>query len=308
MPIAITARVRSVHADRPQGTALRVVPILGVSQSEPDYRLLNADTLASVHITEVSEGGSVPTLKVKNDLDTRLFLIDGQELIGAKQNRILNTDVLVPANAELKIPVSCVEQSRWHYRSRAFAPGKSASHSLRKSKHASVMNELKAGGGHSSDQGQVWQEVAACLRSHACASPTMALSDVYAKRDQEFQSFRSNLTMPADAVGLAVFHGSKLRGIDVFDRASTLESFWSTLLDSYAMDFLGQPPDVQAQPAEADLAQINAALTRSAEAKWESFDPPGEGKDYRMADDGLSGSALVWDERVVVHLQLFPRV
>src|SRR5690349_11920635 len=132
MPVAITDRVRSVHADRPQGTALRVVPILGVSQTEPHYRLLNSDTLPKVQITEVSEGGSVPTLMVKNGLDTRLFLIDGQELVGAKQNRILNTDVLVPAQTELKIPVSCVEQSRWSYRGRAFAPGKSASHYLRK--------------------------------------------------------------------------------------------------------------------------------------------------------------------------------
>src|SRR5687768_5463792 len=138
MPVAITNRIRSVHADRPQGAALRVVPILGVSQTEPDYRLLSPDTLASVKITEVSEGGSVPTLKVKNELPTRLLLIDGQELIGAKQNRILNTDVLVPAQNELTIPVSCVEQNRWGYRTRAFAPGKSASHKIRSSKIARV--------------------------------------------------------------------------------------------------------------------------------------------------------------------------
>ena len=307
MPAAISNRVRSVHADRPQGAALRIVPIVGVSQDEPEYRLLSADTLPAVKITEVSEGGSVPTLKVENELPTRLFLIDGQELVGAKQNRILNTDVLVPAKSELTIPVSCVEQNRWAYRSRAFAPGKSASHKIREAKSARVHRALKASGQHNADQGKVWEEVEESLTASHCASPTMALSDAYAKRDAEFASFRANLKLPAEAVGLAVFHGSKLRGIDVFDRATTLEAFWSTLLDSYAMDFLGQPPDVEQQPAEADLAEISSALTRAAEAEWEAFAPPGEGKDWRMSDEKLSGSALVWEERVVVHLQLFPR-
>lgn len=48
------------------------------------------------------------------------FLLDGEELVGAKQNRILNLSILVPGQTSLEIPVSCVEQSRWSrlYRSR----------------------------------------------------------------------------------------------------------------------------------------------------------------------------------------------
>ncbi len=74
-------------------------------------------------ITEVTEAGTVPFLNVANDADHPLLLLDGAELIGAKQNRILNTTVLVPAHAELTIPVSCVEQGRWGYRGRRFTPG-----------------------------------------------------------------------------------------------------------------------------------------------------------------------------------------
>ena len=50
-------------------------------------------------------------------------MLDGEELIGAKQNRILNTTVLVAAHTEVTIPVSCVEQGRWGYRGRQFRPG-----------------------------------------------------------------------------------------------------------------------------------------------------------------------------------------
>src|ERR1700730_11677852 len=72
------------------------------------------------HGGEVSEAGSVLFLKVVNGADRQLLLLDGEELLGAKQNRILNTTVLVDAHTEVIIPVSCVEQGRWGYRGRQF--------------------------------------------------------------------------------------------------------------------------------------------------------------------------------------------
>ena len=55
----------------------------------------------------------MPELVVENPLDERVLLYDGEELVGAKQNRILNVSVLVEAKSTLTIPVSCVEQGRW---------------------------------------------------------------------------------------------------------------------------------------------------------------------------------------------------
>jgi hypothetical protein len=43
-------------------------------------------------------------------------LLDGEELIGAKQNRALNLTILAPAKQVIVIPVSCVEAGRWHLR------------------------------------------------------------------------------------------------------------------------------------------------------------------------------------------------
>ena len=68
-------------------------------------------------ITEVDAAGSVPELIAFNPLDTPVLLYDGEELLGAKQNRILNVTVLVAPKSETKIPVSCVEQGRRHARS-----------------------------------------------------------------------------------------------------------------------------------------------------------------------------------------------
>src|SRR3989304_10103531 len=58
-------------------------------------------------ITEVNESGSVSELKVKNDADMALLLLDGEEITGAKQDRILNTTILVAPHSVTIIPVSC---------------------------------------------------------------------------------------------------------------------------------------------------------------------------------------------------------
>jgi hypothetical protein len=307
MPEAITHRARSVSPDHSQGQKLKFVPILGRSHDQPQYELLRQETLSFVQVTEISQSGSVPELQVENKLDVRVFLMDGQELVGAKQNRILNTDVLVPARSTLKIPVSCVEQGRWRHVSPTFSSGKSASHRIRAAKLARVHQNLNASGRHDADQGAVWNEVAESLEASGASSPTSALSDAYLKRDDDLREFRISLQLPTEAVGVAVFHGGKFQGFDLFDRHSTLQYFWESLVDSYAIDLLAAPVD-PAQPASDEGQVIRAVLDRAIAGKWESFNPPGDGKEWRMEESDLAAASLVWNDEVVVHLQVFPKV
>lgn len=310
---ALADRAHKLRPDRPQGGSLRVVPILGPNHEEPAYDVLRPETLNLVSITEVSDAGSVPRLRVNNGLDCRLYLMDGQELVGAKQNRILNTDVLVPGKSSLDIPVSCVEQGRWRSVSPTFSPGKAASHRTRSGKMERVYASLKARKTFDANQGAVWQEVEAALFDAGAEeeSSTRALADAYAKRQGEMQTFRSSLALPATAVGVAVFHGRRFKGLDLFDRHATLQAFWASLVDSYAIDFLDAPVDLASPTTDAtaspDDAEVRSLLQRAAAANWEPFDSPGEGKDWRLVDGDLSGAALLWEDRVVLHVQLYPR-
>lgn len=90
-------------------------------QAGPDWLTL-AEAGDRVRTTEVDDEGSVPELRVANLGDLPLLLLDGEQLVGAKQNRILNMTVLVAAHSEVTIPVSCVEQGRWRYQDRRSAP------------------------------------------------------------------------------------------------------------------------------------------------------------------------------------------
>src|SRR5512143_3552797 len=83
---------------------MTLIPLLAPDAGAPDYMILE-EALAQgvVEITEVSQGGSVPDLKLINKSMSKLLVVDGEELIGAKQNRIVNATFLIAGQTEIII-------------------------------------------------------------------------------------------------------------------------------------------------------------------------------------------------------------
>jgi ARG and Rhodanese-Phosphatase-superfamily-associated Protein domain len=164
-----------VHVGDPVShEALTVFPLFDGAGGNADY-LLSDEALAAgaVTVEELTEGGSVPTLVVNNPTDSLVLFLEGEELRGAKQNRVLNTSVLAGARAKTAIPVSCVEQGRWRYTSASFGHG--GTHSSPKQRHVlkeSVSRSAKEGRGHGSDQGGVWKEVGRQMEALGVSSVT----------------------------------------------------------------------------------------------------------------------------------------
>jgi hypothetical protein len=95
--------------------------VIRCSHGHPDPGWLTlAEAGLAVTIEEVNEAGAVPTLRLTSTADRPVLLLDGEELIGAKQNRVLNTTVLVAAGARLETS-PCRASSRAAGRTRAGA-------------------------------------------------------------------------------------------------------------------------------------------------------------------------------------------
>jgi len=101
---------------------LAVFPLLSGYAADLEYITLDETwTEDLIEVMEKDEAGSVPELKVLNKSPNMVLILDGEELVGAKQSRIVNTTILVQGKSTTVIPVSCVEQGRWAYESRAFS-------------------------------------------------------------------------------------------------------------------------------------------------------------------------------------------
>jgi hypothetical protein len=278
--------------------ALVVFPLYSTGDGGVEYLLSDeAIRAGSVTVEEISEGGSVPNLLVNNAGDARVLFLEGEELRGAKQNRVLNTSVLVAAHSKTTIPVSCVEQGRWRYRSRHFSSeGSHSSSKLRRHLKESVTFSLKSGRGHTSDQGAVWREVGRQMHALGTSSETAAMSDTYARYEERQREFKERLKYVEGATGVAVAVGAQVVAVDVFDKPETCRKVWDRLLTGVVMDALESAPAEQV----ARAADVEGLLKQLRESAWEPVPAVGEGQELRSdAIPATHASSLLFGAAVL---------
>ena len=273
-----------------------------------DYATLD-EGLASgeVVVTEISEHGSVPELRVVNRGRKPLLVVDGEELVGAKQNRIVNLTILVPAESELTIPVSCVEAGRWRHRSRTFASAPRTQYASGRAKRmAQVTDSMQMSGRYRSDQAEVWSHIAEKSARLRTPSPTGAMEAIFTGHAPFIDSCVAALK-PSDAqIGALFVVGGRVVGFDLFDREATLRKLLPKLVQGVAVDALDSNPDsgdtsIEGIPLRSLCEQFVAAV---GQAPTHSAQAIGLGQDVRLTAQGLTGAALVVSEQVI-HLSAF---
>jgi len=272
----------------------------------PAYLMLvEALSLEGFKITEVSEGGSVPNLRVINETPHHVLLFDGEELKGAKQNRILNTTILIAAGTSLDVPVSCTERGRWSYDSPGFhASGSMAYAELRKRKSAAVMESLEVNQVHLSNQSEVWSEIEQLHFSAKTAdsSKTRAMKDAYEHRQREIDEFTRDVPLSDGQCGLLAVIGDRVEGIDLLSLPEAYGKLHRRLVESHAMDFLVRKQGKSRKPLDPEAPA--RFLAEAAKAHESQHPTPGLGRDHRLRFRYGHGAALRVDD-TIVHLALF---
>jgi hypothetical protein len=256
----------------------------------------------SARITEVSESGSIPTLAFENLANTPVLVIDGEELLGARQNRIANLTVLVPGNQSLPLPVSCVERGRWSYRSREFAESSDVMYrEARARKARAVSSNLLAHGSRASDQGAVWADIDALSSKLGYNSPTAAMHDVSQSHRALIDGYVRGIEVADDQVGAIFAINGLAAGIELFDSSGTLRTYLPKVLRSYALDAIANQTS---QPVTTKSDEADRFLDSILELDAQSFPAIGLGEDLRLNSPTISGGALAHDGRVI-HLAAF---
>jgi len=253
-------------------------------------------------VTEVNAGGSVPDLKVVNNADSSILLLDGEELKGAKQNRVLNASVLMDAHSETIIPVSCTEAGRWAYTSDTFkASGNVMSRNLRANRTRSVSASLDRTQQYRSDQSAVWRDIDHLAEAAAVESPTRAMADIYAAKEKELDDCLDAFSHVPNQKGLIVFVNGKVMGFDLISRAAAYEVLHHKLVKSYVMDALLQKTNGR---RKAKLDDARAFVKEAQSCSEKRYKSTGLGWDYRFDGGAIVGSSLEHDS-TVVHAAFF---
>ncbi len=283
--------------------SLTMFPVRTGSESGVAYLSL-AEAMGSglARVSEVSEGGSVPNLLLENSASLPVLIVDGEELVGAKQNRVANLTILVPAKTTTKIPVSCVEAGRWKYSRKGFAASDRVHFSTGRAARArSVSVSLCRDRGPVSDQGRVWRDISAKAARMQAPSPTNAMAAIFEHNHRHLGAYVDALSVNGDHCGGIFAIASTVAGLDIFDEPSTFRAMLPKLVRSYAVDAMEHTGrngrGCSKKTAKTFLGELGAADEKS-------YPAVGLGKAVRLTGPGLVGGALVVEGQLV-HLAAF---
>ena len=247
---------------------------------------------------------SVQALRVRNPGDKPVLVVEGEHFLGGKQDRALNATVLVPALADLDIPVSCLEQGRWGRRRAWNRNAAFAAAPLRATKNAGVAESMRRCASRDGNQTAVWRKVDDLLSRRSVHSSTAAAADVkQAAHLQEpsrvavVEKLVACGPLPGQC-GIIVVQGHWVMAMDLFGAPHLLAAHWGALIRSYLLE----SPVAKGSPSAARVLKIVRSCA-SAQAAQETAGV-GLGVEHRVADEGLTGHALTLNG-AIVHAAFF---
>jgi hypothetical protein len=260
---------------------------------DPIARYLTLDEALprGLRITETSAAGTVPELALHNPLEEDVLLYDGEELVGAKQNRILNVTVLCAAKTKLTIPVSCVEEGRWHDVSASFAAAPHGAHpELRRRKAEALAAQPLARG---IAQGDVWDSVRDKAVRMGVHSPTHANADAFDRFRRDIAALEKVFPAQPGQCG-AVLALEDTLCLDALSRPDAFALLWPKLRAGYLLDGLER---LDGTPTPAD--QIRGFVGAVSDATVTRGRSVGLGKDLRLRGAHVVGSGLELDSELL---------
>jgi hypothetical protein len=284
---------------------LGVIPILAeaVPQMQELEPLETALGKGFARITETGPTGEVPFLLLENTGERPIIILDGEEVVGGKQNRIINTTLVILANTAVKIPVSCVQAGRWrHERADFQSTGSVFRARSRATQMATVTHNVLESGNFRSDQHAVWDEVSETLGELGVESSTSDFLDGRERVAHRLEEFVEGIRPAGNQVGAIFLHAHGILGLEMLGTPALFAKACDKVTRSFAFEILNTP-------------DLNRASTEAAKKWWDTVlkspvtghDSPGAGVDFRVGTEDLIGSGLIW-KGVVVHFSCFPNV
>lgn len=258
------------------------------------YTLDQATDKGWLMIREIGSG-DVNSVEIKNNGEHLVFIMTGEIISGAKQDRMLSEDLLLPPKSGwVRASVYCVEHGRWTHVSPEFT-----------SEKLLAPNAVRQRAKITESQTEVWDEIATGQERLGIASATQTVranyadKKVQAKIAQYVHEFERVPTLSHKTIGVVVATGDRIICCDIFANNTLFSKLWKKLLKSYAMDALDGDKATFRSDAIRDF------LESLKNAQYVSAGTPGAGWLVNVESDFGKGAALVY-KTAIVHMDFFP--
>lgn len=233
----------------------------------------------------------VNNIVFENNGDEPVIVLDGEEIIGSLQNRIIASSDFIGAKSSKAIPVICAEEGRWEEIG-GFKTGYCSYPYIRsiliKSRHKKI-----------DTQRFIWNEIERKLTITKTASTTSSMHDIYHNLEDEvsryiedFQSLNHNT---AGFIGIA---GNRVLGCDIFITPHIYRKFENKLIRSYVLDaieYKKKKPDVP------DPQKFAAGI----QTAFKKIKIRGDTNNIKIKGNGFLGQVLIHNNQVW-HVSAFP--
>lgn len=288
---------------------ITIIPL--INNHYPDLDILSLKNGLSMGIVKVEEceESRVNEIKVINNAVTPLILVDGEEVIGAKQNRIISKTILVNAKSTIHVPVNCSEKDRWNYtsefeHSNHFANSKTRCLKSQYVDHIVSNDEISSSdniyGGEV--QSVVWNSIADLDDEGEVKSPTSAMSDVYTSSKKSQEEYLKYFESVPNQVGLISIVNGEFRGIEIFANPRQYKSYEEMILKSYIIDGLNKKEYLNISDKEID--NILNSITKECFNKDNTI---GLGESFKISNEYGTGSILHYNDNLI-HCNFFKTV
>lgn len=303
---------------------LTVFPLVCSMNLALPYDLLSEAMEEGTLTIEEIGSGSVPELMAGNEGDTDVLVLDGEQVIGMKQNRTMSRTVLLPGKTRTKIPVSCMERGRWSRGERNSRSGPQHS-PLSVRREARDLEARHAREGRSADPGSlsaaqsaVWSQIDHLAADLDATSETAALDEVYRRRRVDLDEAEASFPPVEGQVGLLAFLGDRPLGLDVIGGQALYGRLHRRFIRGYLLDALrGRGAAAETRRGADERGGVDASrapaptpdaalqfLGEVREATRDEAPTVGRGT-YRVLTGAVVGGELLDGERLP-HLSAFP--
>ena len=252
-----------------------------------------------VQISEVNKKGLVTKLSVSNKSSDNIIILNGELIIGTqiRQDRIVDSTVLIPGYATVLINTFCGEQYRWSPRlSNKISTSESLYFSSGRANNAADINTKL------SKQCRIWSEISEKISDFNVKSFTNSVDKIYKKKKVNVEEIVNFFKIPTESVGVALGINHQLVNIDIFSNNCMLQIYLPKIIRSIALDSfkkISKKSYLKKKDVHRFLRQIHQANKQKRKVVEGTL-----GEELQFNSESVAGSILYHKEQTV-HFSAF---